>query len=124
MIYHGVNFLRLAVKLDGPATLFHATGAGLFPFVWPLRGIFIRVLLKYFALLRRLPGAMYQSRFFTGQTIARMECTICLALDGAALLGVGWRGALSSLTFTAMTVTLGIYPNECLRRCPPFVYLF
>ena len=45
MVYHGVNLLRLAVKLDGIVTLFLADGAGFFIFVWPLHGILLGLFL-------------------------------------------------------------------------------
>ena len=72
MGYYAVNLLRLAVEIDGLATLFLATVAGLFLFVWPLCGVLLRVLLEYFVILYRVPGAMHQACFFTGRPICRM----------------------------------------------------
>ena len=46
-----------------------------------------------------------------------------LVLASMALLGVGWQGGLSSLTFPAMTVTVDIFPNDGFRRFYSFVVL-
>ena len=51
MGFHGVDLLRFSVKLSGLTTLEFASGVGLFVFVWPLRGILVRVILQYFTLL-------------------------------------------------------------------------
>ena len=55
-----------------------------------------------------------------------MACVSCLALDSAALLGlgVGRRGGFSSLSFPAMTGTVGISPNWSFRSCSTFVEFF
>ena len=50
MIFHGVDFLGVVVKLDGFATLGLAAGAVLCKFMGPLRGVLFRVDFKYFAL--------------------------------------------------------------------------
>ena len=62
--------------------------------------------------------------FFTGRTIYRMVCMICLAFDGAALFGVCWRDGFSSLKFTAMTGMVGFCPVGIFRSVTTFVYLF
>ena len=60
MGYHGVQVLCLSVKLDGINVLFVAIGAVFFIFVLPLLGVILGLFLDYFALLRRVPGAMHQ----------------------------------------------------------------
>ena len=72
MGYHNINLLRLTVKLDSILAIFVAAEEGLFILVWPLRGVLLGLILECFALLRRF----------------------CLALAGAALIGVGWQGGL------------------------------
>ena len=51
-----------------------------------------------------------------------MACMIIIALASASLLGVGWQGRPPSLTFPAMTGTVGIFPSGGFRRCYFFVY--
>ena len=45
MGYHGIRLLHLTVELDGITMIFVASGAGLFVFVWPLRGVLLGVFL-------------------------------------------------------------------------------
>ena len=116
MGYHEVNVLRLTVKLESLCIIFFAARAGLFLLVWPLCGVNIGVFLEYFAIFRKVTGAMQQSFIFrTGRPIAHMTCIICLALSSAALLGVSWQGGLSSLTFPAMAGTFSFYPGGIFR---------
>ena len=43
MGFHGVDLLRLFVKLDGLTTLGFSTGVGFLVFMWPMHGLFFRV---------------------------------------------------------------------------------
>ena len=52
-----------------------------------------------------------------------MAFIMFLALDSAALIGVGWRGGVSSLTFPEVTGTFVIFPSGDFRRCSYFVDL-
>ena len=124
MGYHGVNLLSLAIELDGLATIFLAAKSGFFfLFVWPLCGILLGLFIEYFALFCRVSGAMHQVCFFTGLPIAQMACMICLAISSAALLGVGWIGKLSSLTFPGMTGTVRFCPVGIFRSVTNFIEL-
>ena len=49
---------------------------------------------------------MHQAYLFTGRPISQMALIIFLVLASAALLGVGWPGRLSSLTFPVMNDTV------------------
>ena len=51
MIFHGVDFLGIFVKLDGFSTLRLAARSGFFILIWLLRGVLFVVNLKYFTLL-------------------------------------------------------------------------
>ena len=91
MGYHDFKLLHLTIELDGIRALFVAARAGLLLLVWPLHGVLLRALLEYFAILCRVPRDMQQACISrTGRPIDQMACMICLALAGAALLGVGW----------------------------------
>ena len=91
MRYHGVNLLRLAIELDGLATMFLAAKSGFFfLFVWPLCGILLGLFIEYFALFCRVSGAMHQVCFYTGRSIDQMACMIFPEISGVDLLGVGW----------------------------------
>ena len=46
MVYHSFHLLRLVAKLDGLTIMFVAYGSGLFLFLWPLRGLLLKVLLE------------------------------------------------------------------------------
>ena len=104
--------------------VFVASGAGFFFIVWPLRGILGRVLLEYFEIFRRVLGAMRQACFPSGRTIARIAWISCLALSSAAFIRVGRKSSFSSISFLAMTGTVGICPNWSLRSCSTFVEFF
>ena len=124
MEYSDVNLFLLTVKLDGLRALFVAAWEGFLFFVWPLCGVLLGLFLEYFALFRRVTGSMHRAFFCTGQTIARMACIIFLALSGAALLRVGWRGGFSPLTLPSMTVKVGFCPVGIFRSVTNFVKLF
>ena len=70
-----------------------------------------------------MPGALQQACFINVWRISRMDLIMFLAISGAALLGVGWKRGLSSLRFTTVTSTVGIYCVGCFRRCYHFVEL-
>ena len=108
MEYHGVHLLRLDIDLDGLTTICIATRLGLFLSMWLLHDVLFRVILEYFTLCRRVPGAMYQSCFVTGWMITQMDCMICLDLSSAYLIGVGWQGGFYPITFPAKTGTVSI----------------
>ena len=120
---HDVNLLRLTVKLDGLTALFIAAGAGLLVLEWPLCCILFGVLLKYFSPSYIVTGSMQQACFCTGISIYWMACIIFIELASAALLGVGWRGVLSSVKFPTMTGMVGLFPVGIFRSFPSFVYL-
>ena len=118
---HVVHLFCCAVNLDGLTAFSIANRAGFFFIVWLLYRVFGGVFLEYFALFRRVTGAMQQACFSSGRPIARMAYIFCLALASADLLGVGRRGGFYSLSFPAMNSTVGIFPYWCFRRCSPFV---
>ena len=60
---YAVDLLRFAVKLDRLTTLVFASVSGFFLFMLPLHGILLVVFIKYFAVLRGVPGAMQHVRF-------------------------------------------------------------
>ena len=60
--------------------------------------------------------------FINGRPISWMAYIMFIALASAALLGVGQEGGLSSVTFPAMTGTVGICPKfGGFRRCSSFI---
>ena len=63
MGFHGVDLLRLSVKLCVLATLGFSSRASFFVFVWPLHSVLVRVILRYFTLLWGVSGSMQQSCF-------------------------------------------------------------
>ena len=63
MGYYGVNLLRITVEFDGLSTLLLSNGVGFFLFLWPLRGVLLGLLLEYFSLFLKVPGAMHQAFF-------------------------------------------------------------
>ena len=92
--------------------------------MWSLRGVIGGVILEYFALLRRVLGAMQQACFTSGQPIAMMDCIYCPALVSADRLGVGSRSVFSSISFPAMTGTVGVFHCLSLKVFPPSYIFF
>ena len=86
-------------------------------FFGPLHSIIIIVFLWYFALSRRMLGAMKQSCCVTGRPISRMDCIIFLLLESVEVLGYVWRGGFSSLTSPSMTSTVCFCPGGDFRSC-------
>ena len=115
--------LHLAVELDGLTTLSFASGVGFFLFLWLLCSVLLGVLLEYFSLLRRVTGDMHQACFVTVQPIYQMSCMAFPAISSAALLRFGWQCGFSSLTFPAMTGTVGLCPGGGFRMCSSFIGL-
>ena len=117
---HSVHLLCCAVKLDGITSFFVAFGVG-FLFMWPLHSVLVGVILEYFTLFRIVPVSMQQEYFPSVRPIARMACISCIALVSAACLGVVRRGGFSSLSFPAITGTVGVYPKWIFRIFSAFV---
>ena len=119
---HAVHLFCCVVKIGGLTTFFVSTRAGFSFVVWPLHGILGGVILQHFTLFYRVPGVIQQACFTSGRPIARMTCIYCLALASAACFGVGGRGGFSSLSFPAMTGTVGICPNWSFRNVSTLIY--
>ena len=113
---YAVHLFYCAVKIDG-------AGAGFYFNMWPLRGVLGKLFLQYFVLFCKVPEAMQQP--FLKFCLANFSDGLhfCLALTSAAHIGVGRQGGFSSLSFAAMTGTVGIFPNWSFRCCPTFVYI-
>ena len=119
---HTVHLFCCTVELDSLTTFFAAVRAGFYFIVWPLCGVLGRLFLQYFALFCKVPGAMQQPFFKFCLDNFSDGLHFCLALTSAAHIGVGRQGGFSSLSFAAMTGTVGIFPNWSFRCCPTFVY--
>ena len=69
---HDVHLVCCVVKLDGITTFFVAAGAGFSFVVWLLCGVLGVLILQYFTLFCRVPGAMQHVGFTPGQPIDQM----------------------------------------------------
>ena len=99
MSCHVVHLFCCAVKIDGIATFFVASGAGFSFIVWPLCGVLGGVLLQYSGLFRRVLGDMKQACFTSGRTIAWMACIFFLRLPARPVLGLVGEAVYSPFLF-------------------------
>ena len=96
--------------------------SGLIFFEWALHIMLFVVVIKQFPLFRRDPGSIQNACIFhIGWHIARMASIVFLALDSAALLGVGLRGGSSSLLLPSKNGMVGLFPLGIFGRCSYFV---
>ena len=72
MTCHEVHLFCYTVELDGLTKFFIAARAGFSFILCPLCGVLDGLSLQYFALFRRVPGAMQQACFPSGRLIARL----------------------------------------------------
>ena len=122
MRFPGINILRRSVELDSLSALVVAAGEVFPVFKRPLHGVLFGLVLKHFALFRRVPSKMQEAYIFcTGRSISQIACMVSLALTSAALLGVGWRGGSYSLLFPVNNGLVGFFLLIIIRRCYPFV---
>ena len=107
-----------------PYYVFFAAGSGFSFVAWSLCDILGGLLLQYFALFHRVPGAMQQAFFPSGRPIAHVAWISYLAIASAALLGVGRAGIFSSFLSHGMTGAVGICPRWGLKKISTFVDFF
>ena len=123
MVYHGDDILCFVIKLDRLIML----GFLLERDSLSLCGRFLAYFLDWFSVLhtnlRSVWGHATHILF-----LCLADCSdilhVFLALSSAALLRVGRQGKFSSLSFTAMTRTFGIFPYGGFRSWFSFVDLF